>query len=712
MLANPPRQRGQQQKGQQQKGQQQQKGKQKQKNKEDVLYIPPKFFGQRKELQSGNIIIKFPDTFQIPIGVPVNSIFEYIMTDRYEDIERILKLVDKKPKQERETFLEQKLFEGCYLHRDIALYYGDPKAIKDIQQLIYNFFKGRRMQAQADAIKGISISNFTYDVQDSIEETLEDENGETFDDNLEAKSNAIIEMDFKKFYNFLGLNLTKTVQNPKRHENRKQRGGDKTDEETKKDIEITLTEDIDELLEFTQPKDLLEQTEDVTKGGGAYSGKKYTVYLPINTVLNAFQVKWFYKINYSDFNYLTPLQVAAVYGNATSVSQLVGYGSDFKVLTKPLNISLRNFAEKRPNEKRKNEVTFLLEEITNAYDTANADSNFRKMREDYVNDLKEDKRGRLMPYKETLNKVYTKTYQSLKKGISAISSDEKKYRDIGEKDGFEGKEEDITYSDSDNKTTKDSYKLGYQIGKAKAAGTADGQAGVTNPRNQFYTTDPTIPEEIKKAYKDAFEKAKGSNVYKGFKDGVTGKEPNPPGEAFLKFDPDFSSMLQLGKSDQKAIDEYKIAHNLGVQIFYNKIPDLINNARNNGTLDKYDGNKKYTRKDIIKTKPLLGAVLQYPGGNAPPTFSTKTEGENEESFDVEYDKLDLEPKYAPIPTITIDPDITVPTNPAGDIGYGAYIKILYDMGYEEGKPKSAGSKTYRRSRKSKNKTYKKKLGRK
>jgi len=173
-----------------QKGQQGQQGnKPKQKKPEQLTYIPPKIFGQRKELQSGNIIVKYPDTFQVPFGVPVDPIFELIEIDSYEEIEKILR---------RGYDLNKKLFEGCYLYLQIALYYGNIQANKYLQKAIADDIRriGTPVATQtADKIEAIEIKNFIIDVQTCIDETLEAENGETFDNDPNTKANAIVEQD-------------------------------------------------------------------------------------------------------------------------------------------------------------------------------------------------------------------------------------------------------------------------------------------------------------------------------------------------------------------------------------------------------------------------------------------------------------------------------------------------------------------------------------
>ena len=93
-------------------------------------------------------------------------------------------------------------------------------------------------------------------------------------------------------------------------------------------------------------------------------------------------------------------------------------------------------------------------------------------------------------------------------------------------------------------------------------------------------------------------------------------------------------------------------------------------------------------------------------------------GKERESFEIDYSKLDLAPKYAVIPSIRIDATrfSSVPMS-GTNFAYGAYIQMLYKTGFTQGqqdkiKAGRGRSKTYRKKRHTKSKTYKKKLSRK
>jgi hypothetical protein len=93
-------------------------------------------------------------------------------------------------------------------------------------------------------------------------------------------------------------------------------------------------------------------------------------------------------------------------------------------------------------------------------------------------------------------------------------------------------------------------------------------------------------------------------------------------------------------------------------------------------------------------------------------------GKEKESFEVDYSNLDLASKYAVIPGIRIDSKRFSSVPMAGtNFAYGAYIQMLYKTGFTQGqqdkiKSGKGRSKTYRKRRHTKSKTYKKKLSRK
>ena len=445
------------------------------------------------------------------------------------------------------------------------------------------------------------------------------------------------------------------------------------------------------------------------KTGGRYTGQQFRVYYPINTDPIPIHPFW-YEISPKSINYLTPLQYAAGYGSVDAVRVLIRSNANFNVSTMD-GVSLVDFANSRPNEIRKNAVVDLLEQVFNAYSAAYSDYNLKKMKENYVDEVevKEETKNRLRREKDVLNYVYTKYYKALSKGVSAeevYSEDQEKIKKQAREDAKNNRPENEDYTKEDkqpNKNLRDAYKRGYELGKAELAGTTDGIAGVTHPRNQYYQN--TSDSELKSAYVDAFNKAKGIYILKGFTTGITGQEKVVPieGREFIHFDKQFSDMLKFGYVDQKIKDDFEAGYIVGDRKFVDKIPNIIQNAKQDGEVDGFNGKDRYTKKYIIKEKPLLGAILV----NGQPTDQTYSK--NEEEFPVDYGKLDLTSSFAPIPNVQIPDKYKITPDPInGNLKYNAYIRALYEEGYGEGTlRKVGGSKTYRRKPKSKSKTYRK-----
>jgi hypothetical protein len=444
------------------------------------------------------------------------------------------------------------------------------------------------------------------------------------------------------------------------------------------------------------------------KKGGRYSGGTYITFVPLRNEYALAEPTW-YEISPKSMNNITPLQYAVGYGSVDSVRVLIRNGADFTVTTLS-GISLRDLANARKsNDFRTANVRRLLEYILDAYGAAYSDYNSKKMKESYVDEanLKDNERTE----KDLLNFVYTKTYKALKSGKSTTDV----LGEVGEAAKKQGKQDalngnyDKDQAGSNSKEVRDGYTLGYKLGEAEKAGKADGLSKA-DPRPVYINNPDT---DIQNAYKDAYNKAKGSMIYKGFKDGITGKEKSPPTGGILNFDANFASQLQLNTADQSIVDDYESGYSYGIQLFEKELPTIIGNAENDGRLDGFNGKPKYSTKHIIKSKPVLGAVK-----SAGPTYGQKTEGE-EERFEVDYGDLELSPNIATKPGIQIDTSkITggVPTS-GGNTAYGAYIQALYKYGYQAGlldKQKEGGrnNKTYRKKRSTKSKTYKKKLNKK
>ncbi len=997
------------------------KKEQKQTDRQQKGYVPPEFFGPTASTDS--IIVKYPNTFQIPIGVPVHPMFEYILTNQYVEIDKLLKA---------KYNVEAKLFEGAYIPYRIALYYKHSPTVKNFQTYIADFFKtneGAVGDSISKKIKDIDVKEFTNIVVESIDEALEEENGETFNEDPMKKANAILDLTAGNVFDTLKIKLAKKIRNQKGGQDGesgiapppapssssvlspyaeeynpdaasppeassltlspdapefypdsttsfqptsnyskwdprktyekgdrvssmgsdyeyisdtpgndrvnvyssynprtkvntpplwkkvststaaapapapapspepasepasepewtsgvKYKKGDKvtfkgkrweyisetvgrvnkpgsknsnekktwkivglsessesekskkekptdlsnsglaaflenyssegvledilhssadylemteelpkeevkelpkpqtkktsnippSDEQdgdswkqvvgeaaassavsqkkvpsktapakgysafeeatkkTEKEFQSTLGE-LTTLVEPTTLKSKPEKAPIVTRSedggiemtsikGGAYDPSiKYITFHPLKRPPT--NLKYWVKILPIAINYLTALQFAVGYGNASTVSQLLIYNADFKIVTMN-KIPLANIASQRPEERQKNLVVELVRDISTAYDNAYFDWNLKQMKKDYVEEVKvkEDTRNKLREFKEAINYVYSNTFESIKlqkSSAQVLGVTGSEAKEDGRKDGLKGnlnKEK----ADSPNKEIKEGYNLGYKIGQAEAAGTTDGDAGVTSPRNQFYL-DPNTPQEIKDAYMKAFQKIKGAIIYDGFKDGITGKEKNPPGNKFLNFDQKFSELLQLDSIDPVTEDQYSAAYEVGTRLFVRNIQNIINNAEQNGEVDGANGRNMYTTKHIIKEKPLEGGIVMssVSSTGVPPSFTPGTEQYGkEESFDVDYSQLDLTPKYATDPSITLDTK-KVPNTPVvgGNTAYGAYIKSLYEYGYNTAKENKAKrgkgrTKTYKKKRNSKTKTYKKNLSR-
>jgi hypothetical protein len=432
-------------------------------------------------------------------------------------------------------------------------------------------------------------------------------------------------------------------------------------------------------------------------GGGKYnkSVQYKALFLPIENTYSPTQPNW-YEIPASSFNNLTSLQYAAGYGSVGSVSVLIRNGADYKATTKD-GVSLRDFAQSRPNEIRKNEVTKLLTAVFIAVDAAFSDVGLKKMKSNYVDEGKVPDESK--KFEDTLNYVYTKEFKSIRKLTtpgSVLSKKEEDAKKKGKEDGRKNSKDDV-YMNSDDDAIKQEYALGFEMGQAEIQGELDGSAEVPTERDSYVTH---AKPEVQKAYKEAFLKAKGKYIVKGFEDGIRGKESSPPNGqvSSLGFDPAFSKMIQLGTVDPKIQADYDTGYNIGIDKFANFIPTLIGTSPNSGAaiadglIDGKAGTKfKTTFK--LKTKPLLGSN-QY--------------GTDETEFDINYGDLDVEKAYG---------TVSIPIPKERGIGpnkYGAYILSLYEEGYAQGQrnKEKGGSKTYRRKRSGKSKTYKKKLSKK
>lgn len=442
--------------------------------------------------------------------------------------------------------------------------------------------------------------------------------------------------------------------------------------------------------------------------GGKYVGRRYVTSKPLTTA-GLTEPRW-YKIAPKSMNNLTPLQFAVGYGSVDSVRVLIRNGADFTVST--LNgTSLPNIANARKtNDFRAKDVKDLLKYVFAAYGAAANDYGAKKMKDDYVyeSNLKEGEQKE----KDLLNFVYTKTYKALKKEKSiteVLGEVGEKAKKKGQEDGVDGKKQDPDYTENVSQEVRDGYSLGYKMGQAERRGESDG----LSKAEPTTTYDNNPDTDIRDAYRNAYNKAKGKDVYQGFKDGITGKEKSPSTSGFLDFDQSLASTLQFNKVDQRVVDDYEAGYSYGIQKFERELKNIIGNAENDGRLDGFNGKEQYSTKYIIKSKPLLGAI-KNPG--TPPTYRNRTEGEKQEAFEVNYGELDLDAKYATDANIQINvAKITagVPTS-GGNTAYGAYIQALYKYGYQAGlddQEKKGGvkNKTYRKKRSSKSKTYKKKL---
>lgn len=672
------------------------KGKDKKKEKDgkkSKVYVPPKFHGGLTG--TDHVLVEGKDvTFEVPFGVIVDPIFQYIRTDQYTSIQPILKEGYK---------LNKKLFEGVYLAAPVALYYGDSRAAKNLRDYMITQIEDGDVKKLTET----SLKDILSTSKEVIDTIIENNYGEKFDDDHLDKANAVMEIlvtkldDFKKrFCNKLSIKIrgAPAVAAPARRGRRGQAGSGGLEN--------------DKFYDYSEYKLSSDDTEDKPSDvmlGGRYSGEKYTVFYPLSAEDKKEPI-W-YEIKPKSMNNLTPLQYAVGYGSVDSVRVLIRNGADFTVSTLS-GISLQNLANSRKdNDYRTRDVQFLLQYIFEASSAATRDHDLQKMKDDYV--VEGNVRDEAKKYSDVLNFVYTKTYKALKKGKSTsevLGEVGEKAKKQGRQDGLDKKPEDRIRSSEENplKEDRDGYILGYKIGEAERAGTEDGLA--KSPPDANFDKN-TLDTEIRNAYKDAYNKAKGKDVYRGFKDGITGKEKNSGESVFLKFDTDLASTLKFKTSDSTVVNEYEIGHGYGIQKFYKEIKNIVGRAENDGRLDGYNGKEKYSTKYFIKSKPLFGAIID---STAPGGYRDTTEGNEPETFEVEYNKLDLSHKYDPIDGVEINKDKIkeVPTSVDG-IAYGSYIKALYDYGFVTGRnDKKTGGKTYRKKRTTKSKTYKKKLSKK
>lgn len=457
--------------------------------------------------------------------------------------------------------------------------------------------------------------------------------------------------------------------------------------------------------------------------GGKYTGARYVTFRPDNMTPTPASPQW-YKIPSKNQNSLNLLQFAVGYGSVDSVRLLIRKNANFEE-SLPGGMSLFDLAKSRKgNDSRTKGVQDLLTYVTKAVSAARKDYGSKEIKDDYVgksnisdNNEKEEK--------DVLNYVYSKEYDALKqsKGVeSVLGLVEKQAKQQGRQDALDGKAEDESQSKNPSEQIRNAYSTGYNVGKAERIGTIDGNSRVTTPR--LYYSDPNTPVEIRDAYTNAYQKAKGAIIYKGFKDGITGKESNPPVSQFLQFDPKFASDLKFDVVDSAVKEDYEAGYNFGLRIFSTYIQKIIDNgSEQDGRIDGFNGDPMYTKKYIIKEKPLLGgSTIVDPVTKIASIDPSKaiTFGKEEE-FEVEYDKLSSLPVYRQNTAITLDvskvPNVqTVTTMGGTDVAYGEYIKKLYEFGYNKGqedkrKQGRGRGKTYRRKRHGKTKTYKKKLSR-
>jgi hypothetical protein len=692
-------------------------------------FVPAKFHGGLTD--KDHVLVEGLKTFEIPFGTPVEPIFEHIRLNQYTKIEPILK---------GGYDLNKKLFEGGYIAGPVALYWGDSRAAKNLRTNLETRFTAVNRVNDARAIKDTKLPKFTEICKTQIDDVIEDLYGERFNENHQDKANAIMSLfAINANLRTLLINISNQIIRPAQQQGqqpRQQQGQQQGQQQAQQqpaqqqaqqprqqqrqrgrrgrrgrrgggDEEYNTVFDDTTLSTFFDASQYgINTSNEKTPGlvtGGRYTGETYPTFYPMNTSEVVNQPAW-YEISPKSMNNLTPLQYAIGYGSVDSVRVLIRNGSDFTVSTLD-GVSLLDLARSRKsNDFRSESVKTLIKLVLDAYGAAYSDYNSKKMKEDYVNEANISN-GK--SEQDILNFVYTKTYKALKKGKSTgevlgeVGDTAKKQ---GRQDALDGKPEDKTQSESDNKEVRDGYLLGVEIGKAELAGKVDGSKGVKNPRNKFTSSSNS---EVREAYLNAFTKEEGASILKGFKDGILGKEKVPPtGIGFLKFDKDFAKSLQFGDIDQNAIDDYEKGYTIGNQKFVNKLKDMIDSAEKDGTIDGRDGKPKYTRKYLIKSKPLLGAV-KVPNSN-PPQYTDEQYGK-EETFEVDYGDLDTSLKTAVDPSIPLDPSISIVPDAQNNITYTAYIQASYNKGYNEGASKKGGNTTYKRKRHGKNRTYKKKL---
>jgi hypothetical protein len=277
-----------------------------------------------------------------------------------------------------------------------------------------------------------------------------------------------------------------------------------------------------------------------------------------------------------------------------------------------------------------------------------------------------------------------------------LSEEEEKIKKIGIEDGYKEIPEDENYASEEkqpNKNYRNAYNLGYQIGKAKKQGERDGANRVREARRDIGADN----DEVRIAYLNAYQIAKGPYILKGFEDGVVGRPRSllESGSSF-NFSPEFSKLIKLGSVNPETESDYDYGYIQGNEEFRKHIPNLLKNAEADGTLDGNEGKPKYNRKFTIKVKPLLGRDVDR-------------SIQKDKEYKIDYGKLDLEAVYSDLVVPGFPPPIGVQPGK-----YGAYAEILYNKGYEEAIKRKGThrSKTYRRKNKSKTRTYKKKLSKK
>lgn len=420
-------------------------------------------------------------------------------------------------------------------------------------------------------------------------------------------------------------------------------------------------------------------------------------------------------------NNITPLQYAVGYGSVDSVRVLVRNGADFTISTKA-GISMQSLANARKsNDIRTSAVKRLLGQVFEAYGTATSDYEVKKMKESYVDEVSDSKQ--LLGEKDLLNFVYTKTYRALQEGkktTEVLSAEGERAKKIGKKDAKDKKVEDENYTKEENQPNKiirEAYKRGYQLGKAELQGEIDGSEKVAKPRGSY--VNMTDDKELRAAYINAFNRAKGKFVQRGFEDGIRGKKEDPPTEGGIgSFDPQISKILKLGMPNPEIVRDYEFGHMIGRRKLYTHLANIVGSAKADGMIDGNRGNEMYTTTFKIEEYPLLGASKTDAGEYDPNT--ALFEKKDKQVYEVNYGDLDVGKGYSPIPGVTLmdnveGENIASRVNlPDGTIKYGAYIQILYKFGYGEGSRgrEVKGGKTYRRKIVSKTKTYKKKLSKK